>query len=247
MVEKAKGINWHSLKASLLRPVLLLLLIVVAGLVCIGVIVTLVPNSSKQNVYSSSELIAGVVALAAMVFNLSKLYDAAKADKKEFFGIYMLFTSATAFFTLFLFVYPAYANMTDPHGACWIPLLTTAIALVAACLLLVAGIGYLLWFMWSQFRDLRMIPQPPVLTTRENEDQGPGGSGVMSKADEQDRQFGFGLRLVLIGVGFTILVSGVTTLMNVYGTSKCLVWLLTALGAIVVLLGIFVCKGRKHG
>jgi hypothetical protein len=179
----------HSLLLSLLVPVTLLLWVIVSALVAIGIVVSLPTNSSAQGVYSSPELVSGVVALAAVVFNLSKLHDAAKSGKKELLHVYMLFTSATASFTLFLFVYPAYANMSDPRGvAYWAPLLAVEISLVLACLSLVGGVFYLARFMWGQWWDSgdAITPQPEEPNAVEQ--KGEAGSEVVKNADKQDKK-----------------------------------------------------------
>jgi hypothetical protein len=179
---------------SWLVIVMIPLWMVVSCLVGIGVltaVVSMPTNSSSRSVYSSPELVSGVVALAALVFNLSKLFDAAKSDKKDLFHIYMLFTSATAFFTLFLFVYPAYANMTDPHGfAKWLPLVAVDMSLAFACLSLVGAILWLAYFVLTQWRDTRGADMQPA-GSETVEDDGQGGKEVSkpSKRKRKDAPF----------------------------------------------------------
>jgi hypothetical protein len=122
-----------------------LVCVIVAAIVSVSVIVVIAGDKPEtENTFSLQDLVPGVIALAAMVFNMSQLTGAIAAEKattkKEFLLVYMLFTSATAFFTLFLFLYPAYANMTDPHGAYSIPLYGDLIRF--SCLL--TGGGYTL-------------------------------------------------------------------------------------------------------
>jgi hypothetical protein len=193
MLEKArKAREEHSRELSLIGWFLAWGLCGVIALVAsVSVIVIVAGNGSNQKMYSSSDLIPGVVALAAMVFNLSKLHDVIAASKtrgkKEFLHIYMLFTLATAFLTLFMFLVPALANMKDPYAAFWIPLVVTAGSLFAACFSLVRGIYRLICYMWSQWRDSGdMAPQPEGSNAVEQ--KGEAGSEVAKNADKQDKQ-----------------------------------------------------------
>jgi hypothetical protein len=170
-----------------------LVCVVVAAIVSVSVIVVIAGHKPEpENTFSLQDLVPGVIALAAMVFNLSQLTGAVAAEKatakKEFLLVYMLFTSATAFFTLFLFLYPAYANMTDPHAAYSIPLYVTGISLGLASCSLVEGIHYLLRLMWSQWRDSGEAITPQLEEPKVVEQKGEAGSEVAKNADKQDKQ-----------------------------------------------------------
>jgi len=132
----------------LLMRVIFLVIVVVAVMVSISMIVIIAGNSNKQDIYSPTDLVAAIVGLATVVFNISKINDAGKnQNDPDILRIFILFTAASVFFTLFLLIYPCYANMTDPNAAHSIPMLMVAISLVLASLLLVIGIFYLIRFM----------------------------------------------------------------------------------------------------
>ena len=242
MVKKAASARKeHSLLPSLLVIVMIPLWTIVSVLVAISVVVSMPTNGSAQSVYSSPELVSGVVALAAVVFNLSKLYDAAKSGKKELLHVYMLFTSATASFTLFLFVYPAYANMLDPRGvAYWAPLLAVEISLVLACLSLVGGVFYLLAFILGQWWDTsgsNATPMSEVSSTVEDGIEERGERGAQWPSKKRDAPFHLGL--LLVAGGLTLAISAVSEMVKAspesWGTWRFLI--LSVVGLAVVYSG----------
>jgi hypothetical protein len=203
-----------------------LVCLLVALIASIGVIVTVVRDKSTGSGYSSTDLVAGVVALATVVFNLSKMHDA-RTLGREAVRTYGCFALASVFFTLFLFVFPALDNMTVRNIGFWFAAVATTSILFVACMSLVFGARYLVSFVLGEFKEV--TAQDETKEQAQPHDNGREDSQRLEKGRQDDW---FDARLAAVLLGLILIVAGVTLLLDGYNAP-------TWIGAVLTCAGVF--------